>query len=332
MKKQNTIDQSLQDLIDIVHFTENVSAKIHGLQTEAEIFKTVIEEFAKSKRYVTSILLLTKDGSGLGINESSVSSRVLNAMAKVAHAKLEAYRIDLHKSVVFSQVVREHKTLEASGDDIMGELFPKALAVLLTRILGVGKQPSILTPLSRHGKVIGVLTVTSTSLAELLIPSVRNLAQHITSALEAAEEHGERLRVEKALQHSEQHFRALIEHAPDMILILNADGAISYASPSIERQHGYASDELVGTPVGDYMHPDDVSRATEAFTQGLRNPAQPITMEVRVRHKDGHWCTVEFTSKNLLDDPIINGIVVNYRDITGRKQAEDLFAVLAANS
>jgi len=70
MTKQEQIDEPLRDLIEIIHFTKNVSAKIHGLLNEAEIYRTVIDEFAESKLYVASILLLTEDRLSLKVTES----------------------------------------------------------------------------------------------------------------------------------------------------------------------------------------------------------------------------------------------------------------------
>ena len=63
MEEREQMDKSLRDLIEIIHFTENVSVKIHGVLDEADIYRAVMEEFVKSKRYNVSIVLLTDDGS-----------------------------------------------------------------------------------------------------------------------------------------------------------------------------------------------------------------------------------------------------------------------------
>ena len=68
MKKQD-IDSQLRDLIDIIHFTEKVATKIHGITDEAEIYKIVKEESEKSQKYTMSITLLTEDGTKLKISE-----------------------------------------------------------------------------------------------------------------------------------------------------------------------------------------------------------------------------------------------------------------------
>ena len=196
MEERQQMDKRLRDLIEIIHFTEHVSAKIHRLLDDAEIYRTVKEEFAQSKRYATTILLLTDDESKLRIAETSTAPDMVKAAEKVTGLRLREYKIDLKKSSVCSQVIEEGKTVQASVSDIIGELFPRPLAHLIPKILGLEKALSILTPLKRHGKIIGALSMTSTELAEHFIPSVRNLARHISSALELADENAERKRAE----------------------------------------------------------------------------------------------------------------------------------------
>lgn len=200
MKEWEQMDKPMRDLIEMIHFTENVSAKIHGVLDEAEIYKIVNEEFAKSKQYNASILLLTDDGSKLKVAETSLTPEKLKAGEKVSGLLLKEYKIDLNKSSIYSQVVREGKTIQANVRDIIGELFPRPLAYLIAKTTGYEREYSILTPLKRHGKIIGALAMSSIDLAEYFIPSVRYLAQHISTALELADEHAERKQAEEAIR------------------------------------------------------------------------------------------------------------------------------------
>ncbi|MFH1982230.1 MAG: PAS domain S-box protein [Pseudomonadota bacterium] len=124
------------------------------------------------------------------------------------------------------------------------------------------------------------------------------------------------------LQHQEEHFRALIENASDLVTILDANGDVVYQSPSIERILGYTRDGLIGESVFDFVHPDDKTKFVKLFKQQLKTPGTWASVEWRISHKDGSWCTLEATSKNLLDHPAVHGIVVNSRDVTKRKVAE----------
>ena len=133
----------------------------------------------------------------------------------------------------------------------------------------------------------------------------------------------DRKRSTEALRRSEEYFRSLIENALDTITILGPDGTITYESPSVERVLGYAPEELVGTKVFDHVHPEDVQRVRETFRRAREVPGSTAALELRFRHRDGGWRTLEAVGKDLEHDPVVGGIVVNARDVTQRKEAEE---------
>jgi PAS domain S-box-containing protein len=126
-----------------------------------------------------------------------------------------------------------------------------------------------------------------------------------------------------ALIQHEQWFRALIEQSSDAITLVTAEGTILYASPAIARVTGYTAEELVGTNGFAFVHPDELERKPQRFNDLLDHPGKVITVEYRLRLKDGSWRWMEGTATNLLHDPVIGTLVVNCRDITERKQAEE---------
>jgi len=130
-------------------------------------------------------------------------------------------------------------------------------------------------------------------------------------------------RVEESLRKSEEYFKAIIENSSDIILILDKLGAITYASPSIERFLGYRPDELIGKRSLDLIVSDDKPRAIADFGRALLTKEVPIPNVFRIRHKNGTERILEGIGKNLLDNPIVAGFVMNVRDITERKQAEN---------
>lgn len=133
----------------------------------------------------------------------------------------------------------------------------------------------------------------------------------------------ERKLAEQALREREEHFRSLIENSLDGIAIADRKGVIRYESPSVERIAGYAPEELVGKRMMDYIHPDDVPRVLSLFKELSTNPGQTASFECRFKLKNGQWATFEAIMRNLLEDPIVNGFVINYRDISERKMAEE---------
>jgi two-component system cell cycle sensor histidine kinase/response regulator CckA len=118
-------------------------------------------------------------------------------------------------------------------------------------------------------------------------------------------------------------FQALVENSSDAIVLLDQQACVLFASPSVERVMGYTSEERVGQNGFDLVHHDDLPRATEVFSQVAAHPGVPIACEFRMRHKDGGWRHLEAVAINRLAEPEVAGIVVNYRDVSKRKRAEE---------
>jgi two-component system cell cycle sensor histidine kinase/response regulator CckA len=123
-------------------------------------------------------------------------------------------------------------------------------------------------------------------------------------------------------QQPERYYRALIERASDIITLLDAGGAVLYESPSVERVLGYQPAELVGRNVFRGMHQEDIAAAREGFERVVRAGRGDVRTICRFKHKLGGWRTLEVTAANLLDDPLVRGIVVNSRDVTEREVAQ----------
>jgi PAS domain S-box-containing protein len=117
-------------------------------------------------------------------------------------------------------------------------------------------------------------------------------------------------------------FQALIEQSWDAIVLLDTQGAITYASPSTGRILGYRADEFVGRNLFELVHPEDLATVQSLFQLLSAKPGGTQTVEFRARHKNGSWRWIEAIGTNLLHEPGIEGIVGNYHDITGRKELE----------
>jgi len=158
----------------------------------------------------------------------------------------------------------------------------------------------------------------------LLKDRLARLGQAVGRALEGKHLRDERKRAEDALQQSEERFRTLIENTSDLVIVLKPDGTSKYISPSVKRLLGYKPDEIVGQSITDFVHPDDLPAALQAIAIRVRTPGlADSASEFRVRHKDGSYRMMEVIGNNLLENPAVNGIVINARDITERKRAEE---------
>lgn len=132
----------------------------------------------------------------------------------------------------------------------------------------------------------------------------------------------ERKQAQIEIQNREVYFKTLIENAPDVIMILNPDFTPSYVSPSYERNFGFSMDELLNSPRLAYLHPDDHEMLVKKMEDALQNPGKAYVLEFRAMHKNGEWRWVQAFGSNQFDDGVVNGIVINMRDITDMKQAE----------
>jgi diguanylate cyclase (GGDEF)-like protein/PAS domain S-box-containing protein len=125
------------------------------------------------------------------------------------------------------------------------------------------------------------------------------------------------------LRRSEERFRSLVRNSSDIILILRGDGTIAYESPAVESVLGYPMEARVNREPFEIVHPDDLSRARYLVQDVLGTAGAEASAEFRVRHADGSWRTMQAVAKNLLDDPAVAGIVVNYRNVTDRRALEE---------
>ena len=132
----------------------------------------------------------------------------------------------------------------------------------------------------------------------------------------------ERLQMEEVVKESEQRFRTLIEHSQDAIALIDARSRLIYESPAGLRITGYSIEERIGRSGFDLIHPDDIENIQRLFGQMAGKPRATVGARFRSRRKDGEWRWLDATAVNLLDDHAVGAIIVNYRDITEKKQAD----------
>jgi PAS domain S-box-containing protein len=135
-------------------------------------------------------------------------------------------------------------------------------------------------------------------------------------------------RAQDALRHSQRRFRALTENASDIMAVIDQAGKVVYQSPAGERSLGYSAEDMVGQIGFSFLHPDDVEQAGRLLQEVIQQPGATRRIEVRVRARDGSWPIHEVLTRNLLHDPAVRGVVINARDISERKQAEQEIANL----
>jgi len=130
----------------------------------------------------------------------------------------------------------------------------------------------------------------------------------------------------RAIEGSDHRLMALTEHARDIISIAGIDGKWHYVSGGVTNALGYTAEERHSNEIFEYIHPDDLEELRSKYLELASGTADTFTHQYRVRHRDGSYRWLESSWVSALDNPLVNGIVVNARDITDRKAAESTLA------
>ena len=133
----------------------------------------------------------------------------------------------------------------------------------------------------------------------------------------------ERKQLEEELRASEAKHRTMIENILDVLMIIDENRIIKYISSNIQKFFGWSAEELLGRKAFERIHPDDRNRYEKMFSGLIEEDNCIKTGEFRYLVKDGSYRDVEVTEKNLLKDPVIKGVMINFHDITRYKSRED---------
>ncbi|TNC99440.1 MAG: diguanylate cyclase/phosphodiesterase with PAS/PAC sensor(s) [Gallionellaceae bacterium] len=126
------------------------------------------------------------------------------------------------------------------------------------------------------------------------------------------------------LRLSEERFRAMVENGNDIISIISNAGVVHFISPSVKSVLGFEPGELLGKSINELIDPNEQPKAAAALANALAHPDGEALeqYEFRMKHKDGSYRDVEMVGRNMIENPMIGGIVLNGRDITKHKRLE----------
>ncbi len=201
-----------------------------------------------------------------------------------------------------------------------------ALAILLINLL---LNRTVVNPLKQLTRIAQKSTNQESEPAELLQSLAilgdepGQLAKAFQDMKQEVNAREQRLKqTQEAMQCSEEYFRSLIEQASDIIAILNSDRTLRYVSPAIQTALGYQAEAVIERDILDFVHPQDYRRIKIFFRRIQRRWHISAPVELRIKHQDGSWQTIEAIGHNRLNDSIIGGFVVNARNITARRLTE----------
>ncbi|MEJ5239725.1 MAG: HD domain-containing phosphohydrolase [Anaerolineales bacterium] len=179
-------------------------------------------------------------------------------------------------------------------------------------------QSMLVVPILVRGRLIGLIQIRESRQRREFTQAEIRLAQAMAgfgTVLESAQ-------LFQELERREAFFRAVIEHAADGIAILDEQGYFRYLSPSVERLLGHPLEDITNRSPFQYIHPDDLPLMHQAWEEGIRQPGIIRQVNYRFRNAQGEWRHIEAVARNLLHDPNVRGVVINFRDVTERIEAQ----------
>jgi len=259
------------------------------------------------------------------LRESEVRFRALVANLSDAIAVVSA---DAQFTFVGDSVTRVlgYSPEELVGTDVRRLVHPDDLeqAVEIAEKLGAHPGEPIMQELRGRHADGSWRWFEATGTNHLDTPSVRGVVFNFRDVTE-------RRASQMQLEASEERFRTLVQHASDVVQIMDEEGRITWVSPGVKHMLGYDPEELVGLLGANLCHPDDYAAVYEELVDLLRKGGnESMRVESRTRRKDGTYVWVDSIVTNHLADPGLRGIVANIRDITSRKEAEHALRVSEA--
>lgn len=224
-----------------------------------------------------------------------------------------------HTTVIASQGSRARYTLDSLEPVVVDDLRTDTRFESPSFLWDHGIVSGMTTAIRFKGEPLGMLGAHSTS-PRMFTQDDANLFDAVAGLIGLAME---RDRAEARLSANEQRFRALIENSAEGIAVVDAEGVITYVSPSATALVGYEPGEVVRRSFLEFLHPDERADFIARFEHAVREPERLASVQCRFLHKDGSWRWMESTTTSLLQRPGVQGIVANFRDITRRKEADE---------
>ena len=248
------------------------------------------------------ILLLEQESSDAELVEKELRSSGLQIELKRAGTRSEFFSLyqSFHPDIILS-------------DYIVGRTSGLTLMKAIRKVMP--SQPFIFISWQIHeASVIEALKAGATDYIFKERPG--RLTLSVYRALHEEEKRKERDQAQAELEKSEEYFRSLIENASDIIMVLDAQAVIRFASPSVRKLLGYETADFVGRNLTDFIHEEDKENSEFVLTKS--RDKKDFSMEFRFRNRAGTWRGIEAIGRTLIAEDGTMRTVINARDITDR--------------
>ena len=294
------------------------AVELQRIQREANAdLAAASSRHAMHRATLRAVMRLAGDLPELRVSITQVAGQSLRVLDAIGHDAEAAVGMSIAMDQVPDAIVEGLSQLQLAAIDAphaidLGSGGPTKAAVSV-----------LVAPLSSQHDLSGALILTSTQQAGTTVrQSIETLASTVSLALESA------VLTENLLRRrSERRFRALVENSSDIVLVVDGERQITFASPAAHRLLGLPEKSLLGSHPARWVHPDDwptLAHVLDADNSLPRPDSDEV--EVRMRHVDGSHRWFEIRTRDLSHDPEIQGLVVTAREITDRKATEQQLA------
>lgn len=145
--------------------------------------------------------------------------------------------------------------------------------------------------------------------------------KELNSSLNFSQINQEILEAKNRAEITEKRLQLMIKNCADSFVLVNEKGEQFYISDAAVKDTGFSIEELLG-PIRDVIHPEDAERALLVFSEALSDSNYIGKAQYRHKHKDGGYIWVEAVGQNFLNNPLINAIIINSRNINAIKEYE----------
>ncbi len=209
----------------------------------------------------------------------------------------------------FDAVITDYRLRWTTGLDVLREVKERSPTVPVVMFTGTGTED------------VAVAAMKS-GLDDYVVKTPRHFAR-LPMAIKTSLERQRGRAAEIELGSAVDRFRALIENAADVVLVIAEDTTFTFASPSVQPTLGWSVDEVVGRSFTEFVAEKEIERFRADFRALVKKPGFVEPFLSRIQHRDGSWRELEGTAQSLLDIPSVKGIVVNARDVTERNRLEE---------
>jgi PAS domain S-box-containing protein len=308
------------DQIDIENESSNLE-KLINMSDELIQFSTDTPNYDKILQTVLDISgakyasFNIFDNNGLDFTSVAIAGAKENIKRGLAFLGFDIVNIHWNHDPIRAEKTRLHNiTCFENIHELTGDTVSRSAVYLIEKTFNLGKV--YLVKITKENKTLGDFTLVfkknetlkNTKFVELY---ARQIAMFL-----------ERIKTINLLRNSEAMHSSMIANIVDVIGIVGSNGIIKYNSPNVEKWFGWQPLDLIGTDIWQTIHPDDLEHVQNEFKFLFNRENAIKTVEYRFQCKNGNYTIIELSATNLSNNPIIQGILLNYHDISERKQAE----------